>query len=303
MTRHGAMSRMKFIGFLAAVILVAGLQSAASDREIIVEVDGARGVAAYLEKIGFYDIDKYPESLQAVPRTRIFRVPRSQTKAWNENVSLRKSVFFRLGVSAVLQVNEEILHRRKRLLSLSSNNLSTADRAWLSNMMARYGVAKVNAPVTPDGLARLKLRLDALPPSLVMVQGAIESGWLRSRFARKGQAVFGQWTNSKSGIKALDSDVRLAAFSNPRDSLTAYMLNLNSHPAYAKLREARAAMRRDVKPIDGYTLAGYLGRYAETGETYVKLIRRMIRRDDLNRADTAKLAPGPRILFRRIDQN
>ncbi len=62
-------------------------------------------------------------------------------------------------------------------------------------------------------------------------------------------------------------------------------------------------MRRNGQPIDGNTFAGYLDKYAETGEEYVKIIRGMIRRDDLTRADTAKLAPGPQILFRRMDQN
>ena len=60
-------------------------------------------------------------------------------------------------------------------------------------------------------------------------------------------------------------------------------------------------MRQQGQPLDGHALAGHLGKYAETGEEYVKLIRRMIRRDDLARGDTAKLAPGPRILFRRVD--
>ena len=61
-------------------------------------------------------------------------------------------------------------------------------------------------------------------------------------------------------------------------------------------------MRRLGKSLDGYALAGQLGGYAETGEEYVKLIRRMIRRDDITRADRAKLALGPLILFRRVDQ-
>jgi Bax protein len=298
-----SVSQMRCLAVVVVTIVLGTSQLAASDKEIVVEVESARGVAAYLEKIGFYDIDSHPERLQAVPRTRILRVPGSTTKVWRENVSLRKSVFFRLGLSAVLQVNEEILIQRERLVSLSMNNLSATDRAWLSTMMERYDIAKFGSPTTPKRFAELMLRLDALPPSLVMVQGAIESGWLQSRFARKGQAVFGQWTNSESGIKALDSEVRLAAFSNPRESLTAYMLNLNTHPAYTELRKARAKLRHDGKPIDGYKLAGHLGKYAETGETYVKLIRDMIHRDALTRADTAKLAPGPKILFRRIDQN
>jgi Bax protein len=114
--------------------------------------------------------------------------------------------------------------------------------------------------------------------------------------------MFGQWTTSKSGIMATGSNVRLAAFRNPRESLIAYMLNLNSHPAYKELRNARAELRRNGRPIDGYFLSGFLDKYAETGKEYVTLIRRIIGRDDLTRGDTAKLAPGPRILFRRTDQ-
>ena len=68
------------------------------------------------------------------------------------------------------------------------------------------------------------------------------------------------------------------------------------------LRNARADMRRKGEPLDGYALAGHMSSYAETGEEYVKLIRSMIRRDNLTRADTAKLAQGPLILFRRVDQ-
>ena len=100
----------------------------------------------------------------------------------------------------------------------------------------------------------------------------------------------------------METSVRLAAFENPRQSLIAYMLNLNSHPAYKGLRKARAEMRRTGRPLDGYALASHLGKYSETGEVYVNLIRRMIRRDDLTRCDTAKLAPGPRILFRLVDR-
>lgn len=273
----------------------------ATEEETIVFVEDALEVAQYLKKIGFYDIDNHPERLQAVPRTRIFRLHETVEDVWRENVSLRKSVYYRLGLSAALQVNEKIIVQRERLLSLSLNNLSAGDGAWMSAMMARYGVAKAGDPPTAKRLAELIHRVDALPPSLVMAQGAIESGWAQSRFARKGQAMFGQWTTSKSGIKALDSEVRLAAFENPRQSLIAYMLNLNSHPAYKGLRKARAEMRHTGWPLDGYALAGHLGKYAETGEEYVKLIRRMIRRDGLTRGDTAKLAPGPCILFRHKD--
>ena len=282
--------------------MLAGQPVWANGDEIIVTVESALDVAAYFKKIGFHDIDNHPERLQAVPRTRIVRIPRTIKDAWREDVTLRKSVFFCLGLSGVLQVNEDILKQRSRLLKLSVNNLSDSDRSWVLTTMTRYGVGKSGIRISQENLAELINRVDALPPSLVMAQGAIESGWLQSRFARLGQAVFGQWTVGKNGMKALKSSARLAVFDNPRASLVAYMLNLNTHPAYGGLRKARAELRRRGAVVSGYFLAGFLNKYAETGGDYVKLIRRIISRDDLGRADTAKLSAGPRILFQRVDQ-
>lgn len=279
-------------------MLAAAGPAAAADR-ITVDVDNAVGVAAYLKKIGYVDLLEHPERLQAVPRTRISRIPEKLTDVWRENVPLRKSVFFRLGLSAALQANEELLAQRTRLQGVKPDALSAADAAWLSEMMVRYRVAKAGDPPTTKRLEALLHRIDILPPSLVMAQGAIESAWVQSRFARKGQALFGQWTTSADGIKAMGSDVRLAKFESPRDSLVAYMLNVNTHAAYAGLWDARAKMRKAGKTIDGNVLAGFMNKYAETGETYVKLIRGIIRRSKLTLADTAKLAPGPLIYFRR----
>lgn len=292
----------RFLTTGVLVVLLCWSLAAAADEEIVVEVESGVGVAAYYEKIGFHDLDNHPERLQSVPRTRILRIPSTTKDEWRENVQLRKSVFYRLGLSAILQVNEQVLAERQRLVGLSSDNLSTDDRAWLAAIGVRYKVAANDDQPTTSQVKVLLLRVDALPPSLVIVQAAIESGWLQSRFARTGQAVFGQWTTSDSGIKALDSDTRLAVFDNPRESLIAYMLNINTNGAYRGLRDARAEMRRKGEPLDGFALAGHLSRYAETGAEYVKLIQGMIRRDDLTRADTAKLGQGPRILFRRSDQ-
>ncbi len=301
---------MKVSAKLLASFLVAGAVIASpvvsvetsAENEIVIEVESATEIAAYLKKIHFFDIRNHPERLQAVPRTRILRIPSKLKDVWKENVTLRKSIFFRLGLSAVLQANEKILADRQRLLAVSLKDIGKHDSAWLSKLFMRYKVAKHGDLPTPSQLEELKLRVDILPPSLVIVQAAVESGWCQSRFARKGQAIFGQWTTAKSGIKALKSDVRLAAFKNPRESLVAYLLNLNTHLAYADLRNARAAMRRNGRSINGYALAKFMNKYAETGETYVKLLRHIIRSHNLTLADTARLAQGSRILFRRVDQ-
>ena len=160
----------KFVSALALATLLATLGTLpnrnpvfAAEKETVVDVESALEVAAYLRKIGFYDIDNHPERLLEVPRTRIYRLPKILKDEWRENISLRKPIFLRLGLSGVLQVNEKIMVQRERLLSLSLNNLTVHDQTWLSAIMARYGVAKADDPPTAKRLAELLLRVDALP--------------------------------------------------------------------------------------------------------------------------------------------
>jgi Bax protein len=54
-------------------------------------------------------------------------------------------------------------------------------------------------------------------------------------------------------------------------------MNLNSHPAYAKLRLARYRMRLAGKKPDARLMAAGLRRYSAVGEKYVETVREMIR--------------------------
>jgi len=71
--------------------------------------------------------------------------------------------------------------------------------------------------------------------------------------------------------------VRAKAFSSPIMAVRAYMQNLNSHPAYSKVRELRADMRANEQPMDAVVLAKGLRRYSTQGDGYVKRIQGMIR--------------------------
>ena len=49
--------------------------------------------------------------------------------------------------------------------------------------------------------------MDIIPVSIAIAQAANESGWGTSRFALEGNALFGQWTWSKSaGITPKNKD-------------------------------------------------------------------------------------------------
>jgi len=281
------------------IVLMSFATPFAKEAQKIVEVSSTKQVAEYFDSIG-YNVAVNPSVLKAIPRFQFTHVPRNWKK--ETSVPLKKSVFFRAGASAILQVNELLLSDRKKLLGLKLENMPPNNRQWLVQMMAKYKVTAISDSFTADQLKELINRVDAVPPSLALVQSAIESGWGSSRFAKVGNAMFGQWTTS-GGVKAKGSDARLASFPGPRESVTAYCLNLNTHRSYSKFRTARAGMRKAGKQLDGGKLADFLGSYSEKGEEYINLVKGMIRRDGLEIADSAQLGKGPVVLFRPVDKH
>lgn len=138
-------------GFLVGCLVAAGLNGlspVSAKEEIVVEVESALDVAAYLEKIGFHDINNHPERLESVPCTRVERFPEAVPDLWVERVPLRKSVYYRVSLSGILQVNAEILAQRERLLGLSLDNLTDDARVWVSGVVPPVGVIKESVTTT-----------------------------------------------------------------------------------------------------------------------------------------------------------
>ena len=132
--------------------------------------------------------------------------------------------------------------------------------------------------------------------ALALAQAAIESGWGTSRFAREGNALFGQWTWAPRGglvPEKRDEGAKhsVCAFRQIADSVFAYVRNLNSHAAYARFRKVRAAIRRSGGRLDSITLSTTLDRYSERGDAYVADIRGIIERNRLDRLANATLMP------------
>ena len=124
-------------------------------------------------------------------------------------------------------------------------------------------------------------RINVIPPSLAMAQGANESAWGTSRFARKANNFFGQWCYKKGcGIvparrdKGTKHEVR--RFSNPQQSVGAYIFNLNTGRVYSLIRKLRVASQANSTNPSGYELAKGLIKYSQRREAYVKEIRSMI---------------------------
>ena len=75
-------------------------------------------------------------------------------------------------------------------------------------------------------------------------------------------------------------------------SVRAYQRNLNTHSSYKDFRLARAKLRDLGKGLDSLILAHYLNEYAETGNQYVEVLKKIIEQNNLKDFDDAKLLPS-----------
>lgn len=251
------------------------------------------GAAAFLDSAlstAGLRIDEVRHQNISVPRVMVSRMPSDMHLI--DDVAARKRIFLKVMLPLILKVNEEILAERRRLEHLdreiaSGARLALSDEAWLDYMTQFYGVESGH-------IGELLRRVDVVPVALALAQSAIESGWGTSRFARKGNAVFGQksW-NSHAGLVPRNRDPDkthvVKSFRDLRAAVLAYVCNLNRHFAYTAFRDLRARLRENGQPLDSHALATTLDRYAEEPD-YISHVHTVINQNRLTDFDTARLA-------------
>ncbi len=240
-----------------------------------------------------YNLDAARSDHIQVPRVFLASLPSDFQSM--PSTDTRKELFIRTMLPLVLKVNESILLERGRLLALRAHaeagRAPTAEEAaWLSELAQRYGLDK------PD-FDQLLTRVDIIPPSLAVAQAAEESGWGTSRFARQGNAAFGQYTFSEDD--GLMPDRRddgkhhfIHAYDHLLDAVRSYALNLNTHDAYRQFRKQRAEMRARGQEVDGNKLVSSITAYSERGGDYIESIQSLMKANNLDPLDHAKLEGG-----------
>ena len=207
-----------------------------------------------------------------------------------ESTKKKKNLFIKIVLPLILEENNRIKVDRKKLFRILNKNMnSDSEKKWLNSKFKQYGVLNKD-------LSTLKVRMDIVPVSLAIAQAAKESGWGTSRFAIEGNALFGQWTWSGEGIKPAGVDSKekhkVMKFKVLKASVRAYQRNLNTHGSYKKFRSERANMRDSEGELDSLVLADYLDKYAATGKEYTKIIKQIIKQNNLKDFDRVKLLPS-----------
>ena len=225
---------------------------------------------------------------EVVPPLKVDRVP---ADLGNKDGTERKQLFITAILPVVLEVNQRVMGDREQLLALRNRlavdplSMSAIDRIWLDDLADRY-------ETTPDRIDELVRRVDIVPPSMAIAQGGVESGWGTSFAARNGNALYGQI--QAVGRHSVDVPWKPGngmpqPFSSVGEATEAYITNLNTHPAYAGFRSARAASRDRGEQLEGYRLIGTLLRYSERGLNYVQFVRQIMRENDLHDFDKSRL--------------
>lgn len=199
----------------------------------------------------------------------------------------RKKAFFAFLSPYIEEENKRVMSLRAQIQS------KQLDATQLLSLAKKYRIKSKN----PDSIhQQLMMKIGAIPPSLVLSQAAIESAWGTSRFASEGNNYFGQWC-FRPGCGLVPSarqegkqhEVRV--FPSPKESVAAYIHNLNSHPAYRELRAFRAELRNKQISSSGCYLAQGLEDYSEKGHQYVETLKRLIRSNKLEQDPAGHCAP------------
>jgi len=143
-----------------------------------------------------YTSATWQAGLREIPRITFSSISEKWQKASRTlPVKEKKDIFFRIMAPMILMANEEIIKERKALLKEPLNS------AKMLKIARHYRVIDKNATTLKQTqLQELIKRVDIVPVSLALAQAAEESGWGTSRFAVKGNALFGLWDFSGNGM-------------------------------------------------------------------------------------------------------
>ena len=194
------------------------------------------------------------------------------------DVKARKQAFFDYLSPFISAENTKIQELRRYIRKQNMQSPS----AQIKQLAMQYRLKPTDTQIKQS----LLTKIDSLPPSLVLAQAAIESAWGTSRFAVKGNNLFGQWCFSQGcGLvpskRGHGQHHEVKRFQSPAESIASYMRNLNSHPSYVILRDNRFTQRKSGEAVSGCFLAEGLIDYSERKSAYVESLKQLIRVNNL----------------------
>jgi len=180
----------------------------------------------------------------------------------------RKKAFLRTVMPYITSQNAAITADRNWLVSKQyEQRWSPSERTRLKNITKRYKITwNGNTKRVPWNT--LMEKVDIIPTKMVATMAAAESGWGTSKLARNNNNLFGmkcsrRHCNSGSGkVKGYQH------FDSVKEGVDAYVVNLNTHPAYKSFRKSRAQLRKADQEVTASNMIHKLKGYSTRGRSY-----------------------------------
>ena len=218
------------------------------------------------------------------------------------DIQMRKDRFFNYLRPKIHAQNTRILATRKQLKKWQrqlngGQNLSRNEQKRVLALKQYYEVEDEHLDAS---IRQLLLRVNVIPEAMVLAQAASESAWGTSRFARLGNNYFGQWCYKKGcGLvpnrRIAGAKHEVAQFTSVDASVSAYFRNINTHPAYQKLRTLRQTLVEQNQPLQAMQLVAGLDQYSQRGVDYVEDLSAIIRVNHLEEESDTESSAEPLI--------
>ncbi len=198
-------------------------------------------------------------------------------------VNIRKKKFFDMMLPAVLLAQRKIEITRNKVIELSKKEkLSPEEELYMDSLKVTFKTKQIKILIR---------RLHPVPPSIVLAQSAIESGWGTSRFFIDANNPFGMWSfdpnhSRISALKTRDGkEIFLRKFPSLEASIEAYNLMIATGKPYKRLRQL---LQKTDNP---YIIIKGLQQYSERGDEYVNEVSNLIKYNNLNRFNHYRINP------------
>lgn len=225
---------------------------------------------------------------------------KKHTDDYNKNLFIGKTSIPKTHKAFILKLipliqhsNNEVVLERERLLVIHSmiiegKKVKLPEQRWLKTIEKKY-TGKINKTLFENDkqtvlnyLDELLIRVDRVPIRFALAQAAIESGWGKSRFCKEGNAYFGiHCYRPECGIKAnadKEGGFEVKAYNSAQESVTDYILFLNSKRGMRKFREERINyFYKDLEPSLS-KLANSIKGYSAIGLSYQEMIDSILRK-------------------------
>ena len=180
----------------------------------------------------------------------------------------RKKAFLRTVMPYITSQNAAITADRNWLTSKQyDSRWSPSERTRLKEIAQRYKISW-NGNTRRVPWNALLERVDIIPGSMVATMAAAESGWGTSKLARSNNNLFGMKCVKGRCNNAPGTVKGYSQFESVKDSVNAYVVNLNTHPAYSSFRKSRAQLRKADQEVTASTMIHKLKGYSTQGQSY-----------------------------------